>query len=231
MKIVYVAHSISSCWNNGNAHFLRGLLRELVRLGHDVVALEERNGWSQRHLVEEQGDGPLLRFRSAFPELEVLAYARASDVLQSVEGADLVIVHEWVDGKVADALSRLRRRGAPFHLYFHDTHHRAITSAAGIARFDLWAFDAILAFGRSLAAVYEDAGFGGRTFVLHEAADTRLFTFEEGGDRRRGIVWVGNWGDEERSSEITRYLLEPVRESGLPLDVYGVRYSSEGLQV
>nr|MDP9415857.1 glycosyltransferase [Pseudomonadota bacterium] len=38
MKFVYFTHSLQSCWNHGNAHFLRGVLRELIVRGHDVRA-------------------------------------------------------------------------------------------------------------------------------------------------------------------------------------------------
>ena len=37
MKFVYFTHSLASCWNHGNAHFLRGVLRELIARGHDVA--------------------------------------------------------------------------------------------------------------------------------------------------------------------------------------------------
>ena len=37
MRIVYVSHALSSCWNHGNAHLMRGVLRELIAAGHDVV--------------------------------------------------------------------------------------------------------------------------------------------------------------------------------------------------
>ena len=33
MKVAYFTHALSSCWNHGNAHFLRGVLRELVACG------------------------------------------------------------------------------------------------------------------------------------------------------------------------------------------------------
>ena len=33
MKITYFTHSLRSCWNHGNAHFLRGVLRELMARG------------------------------------------------------------------------------------------------------------------------------------------------------------------------------------------------------
>ena len=38
MKAVLFYHAFTSCWNNGNAHFLRGIARELVRIGHEVVS-------------------------------------------------------------------------------------------------------------------------------------------------------------------------------------------------
>ena len=43
MRIAYFTHSLASCWNHGNAHFLRGVLRELMASGHAVVAYEP--GW------------------------------------------------------------------------------------------------------------------------------------------------------------------------------------------
>ena len=41
LKIRYFAHSWVSDWNHGNAHFLRGLVRVLVRMGHEVRCYEE----------------------------------------------------------------------------------------------------------------------------------------------------------------------------------------------
>ncbi len=47
MRVVYFAHSLASCWNHGNAHFLRGVLRELQARGHDVRAFEPADSWSR----------------------------------------------------------------------------------------------------------------------------------------------------------------------------------------
>src|SRR5205085_7012317 len=44
-----------------------------------------------------------------------------------------------------------------------------------------------------------------------------------GGD----LVWIGNWGDEERTAELDEFLLQPVRALGLRASVYGVRYPAE----
>jgi spore maturation protein CgeB len=46
----------------------------------------------------------------------------------------------------------------------------------------------------------------------------------------RDVVWIGNWGDDERSLEICQFLLQPARE--LPqhsFTIYGVRYPEQAL--
>lgn len=45
MKIVIVGLSITSSWGNGHATTYRGLVRELVALGHDVLFLERDVPW------------------------------------------------------------------------------------------------------------------------------------------------------------------------------------------
>ena len=55
MKIIYFTHSLASCWNHGNAHFLRGVLRELAALGHHVRALEPQGAWSLENLLRDHG--------------------------------------------------------------------------------------------------------------------------------------------------------------------------------
>ncbi len=114
--------------------------------------------------------------------------------------------------------------GAPFTLLFHDTHHRAVSDPAAIHAFDLDGYDGVLAFGETLAAVYRRWGWGSRVFVWHEAADTAVFQPPPHEQERTGLVWIGNWGDDERSAELERFLFRPAQTAGLPLDVFGVRY-------
>jgi spore maturation protein CgeB len=231
MRIVYFTHSLVSCWNHGNAHFLRGLLRELGERGHDVIAFEPANGWSRQHLVREHGEEPLHRFRKEFPSLKFRLYHADSDPAGLLDGADLVLVHEWIDPTLASAIGELRKAGGRFLLLFHDTHHRAVSDPGAIRRFDLSGYDGVLAFGHSLAEVYRRAGWGSRAFTLHEAADTRLFRPPtDGSGGRSGIVWVGNWGDGERNLEIVEYLLAPAQAARLRVDLYGVRYPTTALQ-
>ena len=45
MKIVILGLSITSSWGNGHATTYRGLVRELVARGHDVLFLERDVPW------------------------------------------------------------------------------------------------------------------------------------------------------------------------------------------
>jgi spore maturation protein CgeB len=229
VKIVYFTHSLASCWNHGNAHFLRGVLRELIARGHDVVACEPEGAWSLQNLLADHGPEGLAAWKTAYPELSSTTYAPDADPAGLVDGADVVIVHEWNEPALVAAIGRVRAASGTFQLLFHDTHHRAVSDPDAIRAFDLSGYDGVLAFGETLAEVYRRWGWEGRVFVWHEAADTRLFhpPAEETG--RHGLVWIGNWGDGERTAEIEDYLLRPARDAGLPLDIYGVRYPPEAL--
>ena len=226
MRIAYFAHSLVSCWNHGNAHFVRGVLRELTRRGHAVMAYEPEGAWSLENLLRDHGAVGLSAFHAAYPELDGTSYGAVGPVVEAVADADLVVVHEWNDPALVAALGTARKHGAPYTLLFHDTHHRAVSDPEAMRRYDLSGYDGVLAFGETLAAIYRDGGWGDRAVVWHEAADTRLFRPppEAYEPRRAGLVWIGNWGDDERSAELERYLFRPARTVGLPLDVYGVRY-------
>ena len=137
MRIVYFTHSLRSCWNHGNAHFLRGVLRELAAMGHDVVALEPEGAWSLVNLIADHGEAGLVAFHDAYPELEAVSYDEAADLDALTDGADLVIVHEWNDPLLVARLGDRRKRGARFTLLFHDTHHRAVSDPQAIRAFDL----------------------------------------------------------------------------------------------
>ena len=229
MKVRYFTHSLLSCWNHGNAHFLRGVLSELTRRGHDVVALEPEGNWSLDNLLRDGGPAGLDAFRDAYPTLAPVSYAPGADPAALVEGADLVIMHEWNEPALVAALGTLRKRDASFTLLFHDTHHRAVSDPEAIRAFDLDGYDGVLAFGETLAAVYRRWGWGDRVTVWHEAADTHVFHPPAEDGTREGLVWIGNWGDDERSTELESFLFRPAETAGLPLTIHGVRYPEAAL--
>jgi spore maturation protein CgeB len=229
VKVVHFTHSLASCWNHGNAHFLRGVLRELIGCGHEVAVYEPAGGWSLENLLGDHGEAGLAAYRAAYPELRSTRFAPRFDPAEACADADLVIVHEWNDPDLVAAVGRARLDGGRFVLLFHDTHHRAVSDPAAINAFDLSAYDGVLAFGEALAAVYRRWGWSDRVFVWHEAADTALFHPPAAPQPRRGLVWIGNWGDGERTAELETFLMAPARAAGLSLDVYGVRYPDGAL--
>ena len=234
LRIVYLAHSLRSDWNNGNAHFLRGLLRSLVTLGHQVTILEPEHEWSIDNLLNElEGARSLADFLYTYYYLAIQTYTpEDSDTVWQfrLAEADIVILHEWNPPALAHTLLALRNQ-CGFSLLFHDTHHRASSSPEQIRAFRLDEFDGILAFGEALRTVYRERFGLTRVWTLHEAADTSVFRPLPATKERAGIVWIGNWGDGERSVEIRKFLLQPaatLREL-VTTRIYGVRYPADGL--
>ncbi|KMO11601.1 CgeB family protein [Methylobacterium platani] len=234
MRIVAFTHSLRSCWNHGNAHFLRGVLRELQALGHTVAAHEPAGAWSVENLLGDHGEAGLAASLAPYPELTATVdppgFGVSDESLDTaLDGADLVLVHEWNDPALVARIGAARRGGGRFTLLFHDTHHRAVSEPGAMRAYDLSGYDGVLAFGETLAEVYRGWGWGSSVFVWHEAADIRLFHPPATEGPREGLVWIGNWGDGERSAELERFLFGPAGRAGLPLDVWGVRYPDAAL--
>lgn len=224
MKIRLFYHSLLSDWNHGNAHFLRGIATELMERGHDVIVFEPADSWSLQNLRAKHGAEPIKRFHAAYPKLRSVSYDLARfDANEVLADADLVIVHEWNAPELVRRIGNARRRGS-FVALFHDTHHRLVTAPETIRKYDLSNYDGVLAYGRILRDLYLSQGITRRAWTWHEAADTRLFRPLEAQRTEGDLVWVGNWGDEERSEELKEFLLEPVKALGLKARVYGVRY-------
>ncbi|WP_159590927.1 CgeB family protein [Chelativorans xinjiangense] len=229
MRLLFYTHSLVSDWNHGNAHFLRGVMRELMALGHEVLALEPANGWSRTNLKAEQSSAAVDRFARAFPGLRSVTYGPGFPHEEVLQDADIVIVHEWTERSLVERIGRARRMGR-FTLLFHDTHHRAVSARRDIEALHLEDYDGVLAFGESLRQRYVEAGWGRSVFTWHEAADTALFKpISHEGDRR-DLIWIGNWGDNERTAALREFLIEPAARLGLSGTVRGVRYPRRALE-
>jgi len=224
-KIVLFCHSLRSDWNHGNAHFLRGMLSELQGRGFTVRGFEPKDGWSARNLAADLGPSALSAWRAVYPDLPVTTYdPERLDLDQALDGAELVLVHEWNEPSLIARLAARHRAGARELLLFHDTHHRMASVPGEMARLDLDGFDAVLAFGEALSEAYRRVGWGRNVFTWHEGADLRVFRPVAGWPLERDLVWVGNWGDDERAAELREFLVAPVMALGLAARVHGVRY-------
>src|SRR3712207_4932965 len=122
------------------------------------------------------------------------------------------------------AVGRHRAAGGGYRLLFHDTHHRSVTARESMAAYDLSHYDGVLAFGDVVRRRYLNEGWAERVWTWHEAADVRVFRPIQGLPREGDLVWIGNWGDEERTAELERFLIGPVEALRLRARVHGVRY-------
>ena len=269
LKVAIFSHSLVSDWNHGNAHFLRGIVAELQDRGHTVRVFEPQNSWSRSNLLADHGVRAIDEFAQAFPDLRSQVYDQPSfdDWLGET---DLALVHEWNNPSFVEAIGRYRKNHGHLRLFFHDTHHRAITAPEEMARFDLSAFDGVLVYGESLKQAYQRLGWGRQVHVWHEAADVRVFhplpseastgrdsappsergtsadlgrahsrfgalcaisregesvVLRSSSKEKRGdLVWIGNWGDDERTAELREFFVEPSRDLSLRTEAFGVRY-------
>lgn len=229
MRVVMFYHSLVSDWNHGNAHFLRGIVTELQRRGHDVRVYEPADGWSVRNLLREQGPQALDGFAAAYPHLQSIRYGADLDLEAALGGADLAIVHEWNDPALIARIGEVRRRLPELRLLFHDTHHRAVSDTEGLAACDLRHYDGVLAYGRVICVRYLSEGWARQAWTWHEAADTEVFRPLKGEPHEGDLVWIGNWADEERAEELREFLIDPVRRLRLRATVFGVRYPPEAI--
>jgi spore maturation protein CgeB len=229
MKFLFYTHSLVSDWNHGNAHFLRGIMRELTRRHHAALALEPEESWSRSNLLADQGPRAVDKFHELFPQLRSKIYGPHFDHEAAIAEADVVVVHEWTEPALVERIGRARRSGANFTLLFHDTHHRAVSAKGDIAGLILEDYDGVLAFGETLRQRYLQAGWGRSVFAWHEAADDVLFRPQTKIEKTGDLIWVGNWGDGERSAELMEFLVHPAHELGLRATVRGVRYPEQAL--
>jgi spore maturation protein CgeB len=218
-------HSVISDWNHGNAHFLRGLVRALQQRGHAVTCYEQHDNWSLSNLLAASPTA-IQDFTDVFPDIQVERYT-LDDNLESwvadrLRQADVAVVHEWNDPSLVRCVGAVAAR-LDKAAYFHDTHYRVVLDDNHRSQLGLERYQAILAFSPSVASRYDDLGFD-RVAVFHEAADTTVFGPRQL-DKTTDVVFVGNYGDGDRSDELEEFVFGPrVALQQLRYTVYGVRY-------
>jgi spore maturation protein CgeB len=86
------------------------------------------------------------------------------------------------------------------------------------------AYSAILAYGPTIVDIYRSTTDGPEVLLFNEAADTDLFR-PLPQPKSRDVVFVGNWGDEDRNQTTWDYFIEQGRAlPDLAFALYGVRY-------
>lgn len=225
MRIVLFYHSLRSDWNHKNAHFLRGIASEFAQRGHEVEVCEARDARSFRDLVCDQGEEAALAYQKLFPFLKSTQYDPDTlDLEKILDSAHLVLVHESNPPELIRAIGKHRLKNSHYSLFFHDTHHLLATTPETALKRDLSHYDGVLAFGESLAQLYRTHKLAHRVWTWNQAADTRLFHPSQDALTQGDLLWVGNWGEDNRTQDFHDFLVSPVRDLGLCTRVHGVRF-------
>jgi spore maturation protein CgeB len=225
MRFVFFIQSLISDWNHGNAHFLRGIITELILRGHHVTVFEPESSWTLNKLVQHQGENQIRSFYDTFPHLRSIRYTMNTiDLDVELDMANVVIVHEWNTHELVNMVGKHRKHNNHYRLFFHDTHHRSVTDPVTMSAYDLSHYDGVLAFGESVRFIYLQNSWIQNAWVWHEAADTQVFRPLPLSSYQGDIVWIGNWGDDERCQELYSFLFQPVQILNVQCRIYGVRY-------
>ena len=207
MKIVILGLSITSSWGNGHATTYRGLVRELVARGHDVLFLERDLPWyADNRDLPEPPYGTTVLYRG----LGELRRRFTADVRE----ADLVIVGSYVpDGiAVGEWVTGLTEGVAAF--YDIDTPVTLAKLARGEAEYltpDLIPrYQVYLSFtgGPTLERIERDYG-SPMARPLYCSVDPRLY-HPDTAAIRWDLGYMGTYSDD-RQPTLQRLLVDPAR--------------------
>jgi spore maturation protein CgeB len=207
LKIVVLGLSITSSWGNGHATTYRGLVRELVRRGHDVLFLERDVPW-----YAENRDLP----RPPFGRTRL--YASLDDLRRrhgrEVGAADVVIVGSYVPDGVAvgdwvqaqaSGLTAFYDIDTPVTLAKLGRGDAGYLAARQIAGYDLY-----LSFtgGPTLRRLEREFG-APATRVLYCSVDPALY-YPEPVASEWDLGYLGTYSDD-RQPTVDALLLGPAR--------------------
>ncbi|MBW4648527.1 MAG: TIGR04290 family methyltransferase [Kastovskya adunca ATA6-11-RM4] len=210
MKIIILGLSITSSWGNGHATTYRGLVRELVARGHDVLFLERDVPW---YATNRDLPHPPYGRTNLYSNLEELKDSFTQDVRE----ADLVIVGSYVPEGVAvgEWVTATARGVTAF--YDIDTP----VTLAKLERGDteylspplISCYNLYLSFtgGATLHRLEQQYG-SPMARALYCSVDPTLYAPEEG-DRLWNLGYMGTYSDD-RQPTLNHLLMEPAHQWG-----------------
>ena len=207
MNIVILGLSISSSWGNGHATTFRGLVRELVARGHEVLFLERDVPWYASNRDLPHPPWGQTRLYQNLDELK-------ENYAQSVREADLVIVGSYVpDGVSVGAWAIETARGA---VAFYDIDTPVTLAKLERGDYEYLApeliarYDAYLSFsgGPTLEKLEKKWGSPcARAFYCSVDADAY---FPDATAIKWDLGYLGTYSDD-RQPPLEKLLVEPAR--------------------
>ncbi len=207
MNIVILGLSITSSWGNGHATTYRGLMRELVGRGHDVLFLERDVPWyaANRDLPHP-------------PYGRTARYANITDLqarfAAAIRGADCVMVGSYVPEGAAVGEWVLDTASGVVAFYDIDTPMTLAKLAQGdheyISRELVPRYHLYLSFtgGPTLRRIEEELG-SPRARPLYCAFDPEIY-YPEAQELHYDLGYMGTYSDD-RQPPLDALLIQPAR--------------------
>jgi hypothetical protein len=230
VKLGFFMQSYLADYNFGCAHFLRGLIRELLDLGHDAQVFCPADSWVAERSCALGGDAVLDEARALYPAVPTVSFEPGFAGLEShLATLDAVVVNEWIDDAIARRIGEHgAARGGPVTLYY-DTHHRVVTAADELRAIRLDRYAMVLVLAESVAAAYKSRSLNARTEVFPEAVDDRRFSPARARAGTGPVVWIGNYGHDERGHALIASLTGLAGRHGLAVECHGVGYPPDAI--
>ena len=206
MRIVILGLTITSSWGNGHATTFRGLVRGLVRRGHEVLFLECDKPWYAAHR-----DLPEPPFGTTRLYQDTVALER--DWGAAIRDADAVILGSYVPDGVA--VGRLVQRLATGVTAFYDIDTPVTLAALGAGRCEyldvglVRGFDVYLSFtgGATLAELERQLG-ARRARALYCSADPEIYHPDAAVPLEWDLGYLGTYS-ADRQPTVEALLLRP----------------------
>ena len=215
MRVVIFCHSLVSDWNHGNAHFLRGVVSELIARGHYGPRLraarrvERREPASSEH--GRRGDRRVrARLSRSSPgsaratTATTSTWTRRSTAPTSCSCTSGTITRSSRRSARTARRAGLVRAALPRHappLRHRSGGDRRLRPGALRRRARVRRGDPRRVSRARLGGARMDMARGGRRATLPPACRPAT--------REGDLVWIGNWGDDERTAELHEFLIEP----------------------
>jgi spore maturation protein CgeB len=205
MKIVFLGLSITSSWGNGHATTYRGLVRELEKLGHDVVFLERDVPWYAAH-----------RDLPNPPYGKTYLYANLEELQESytpiVQDADIAIAGSYVPEGVAVGEWLINTAQGVTAFYDIDTPVTMAKLSRGdteyLAPHLIPQYNLYLSFtgGQTLRRLEQEYG-SPIARALYCSVDLSLY-YPEAQEMRWDLGYMGTYSDD-RQPTLDKLLLQP----------------------
>ena len=226
MKIAFFMQSYIADYNFGCAHFMRGLIRELINEKNIKVKVFSPSDTPV--LVEALKLNPNISEETSqyYPHVEIFNYVGWGCFERELKDFDAVIVNEWIDDALSSKIAEIGKRNG-IKTFYYDTHHRIVSDVDGLKSSGVSNYDCVLVLGESVKSAYVKNNIHRNVVVFQESLDDHLF--RPNNKVGEDVIWIGNYGHGERGQALMTALYSTA-DKGINTVCYGTGYPDEAVK-